>query len=92
MSLNDEVIDLIETKFNPEDFSMFIEAIKSGCFDNYQNKISECFKHRNHEKLGLYVMNAVISKLDQMAEDEIAGQFNSTLGGGTNEWFKRWVC
>lgn len=81
MTMNEEILDLLKSKYNSENYPMFIQAIKAGCLDSREDIIEECMTDGDYCHLGLAIMNAVNAKLEQWAQDEVAGQFNSTQEG-----------
>jgi hypothetical protein len=81
----DKALELSENKFKPEDFEMFMAAINAKCLEGNKDRIESYMKHRDYNKLGLTIMNAIVAKLEQWSYDEAAGLYNSTLGGGDNE-------
>lgn len=81
----DKAIELSGNKFSPELFDNFMAALNSKCLDGEKERIEAFMKHRDYQRLGLCVMNAIISKLEEWSYEEAAGLYNSTLGGGDNE-------
>lgn len=84
-SIRDKAIELTGDKFNPELFDNFMSALNSKCLDGQKERLEAFMKHRDYQRLGLLIMNAVVSKLEEWAYEEAAGLYNSTLGGGDNE-------
>jgi hypothetical protein len=60
-------------------------ALNAKCLDGQKERIEAFMKHRDYTRLGLTVMNAIITKLEEWSYEEAAGLYNSTLGGGDNE-------
>ena len=84
-AIRDKAIELSGDKFNPELFDNFMDALNSKCLDGQKDRIEAYMKHRDYSRLGLTIMNAIISKLEEWSYEEAAGLYNSTLGGGDNE-------
>jgi len=84
-AIRDKAIELSGGKFSPELFDNFMDALNSKCLDGQKDRIEAYMKHRDYSRLGLTVMNAIISKLEEWSYEEAAGLYNSTLGGGDNE-------
>lgn len=84
-AIRDKAIELSEGKFSPELFDNFMSALNSKCLDGQKDRLEAFMKHRDYQRLGLLVMNAVITKLEEWSYEEAAGLYNSTLGGGDNE-------
>lgn len=81
-AIRDKAIELSMGKFNPELFDNFMAALNAKCLDNQKEKIEAIMADRNYHSLGLCIMNAIISKLEEWSYEEAAGLYNSTLGGG----------
>ena len=84
-AIRDKAIELSEGKFSPELFDNFMAALNSKCLDGQKERVEAFMKHRDYTRLGLTVMNAIITKLEEWSYEEAAGLYNSTLGGGDNE-------
>lgn len=84
-AIRDKAIELSGDKFNPELFDNFMAALNAKCLDGKKERIEAFMKHRDYTRLGLTVMNAIITKLEEWSYEEAAGLYNSTLGGGDNE-------
>lgn len=84
-AIRDKAIELSGDKFNPELFDNFMAALNSKCLDGQKERIEAFMKHRDYQRLGLCIMNAIISKLEEWSYEEAAGLYNTTLGGGDNE-------
>lgn len=84
-AIRDKAIELSGGKFSPELFDNFMAALNSKCLDGQKDRIEAYMKHRDYSRLGLTIMNAIISKLEEWSYEEAAGLYNSTLGGGDNE-------
>lgn len=84
-AIRDKAIELSEGKFSPELFDNFMDALNHKCLDGQKDRLEAFMKHRDYQRLGLLVMNAVISKLEEWSYEEAAGLYNSTLGGGDEQ-------
>lgn len=72
-------------EYRGDNFAMFIEAIKSGCLAEHSGRIENYMKLGDAMRLGTTIMNAVNSKVDSWANDEIAKRYNDGLGGGDEQ-------
>lgn len=84
-AIRDKAIELSGGQFNPELFHNFMAALNSKCLDGQKDRIEAYMKHRDYSRLGLTIMNAIISKLEEWSYEEAAGLYNSTLGGGDEQ-------
>lgn len=84
-AIRDKAIELSGDKFNPALFDNFMAALNAKCLDGQKERLEAFMAHRDYQKLGLLIMNAVVSKLEEWSYEEAAGLYNSTLGGGDNE-------
>lgn len=61
--------------YKGSNFDMFIEAISSGCLTEHSGRIENYMKFNDTERLGSLIMNAVNTKIESWANDEIAKQY-----------------
>lgn len=83
-AIQDIAVNVAE-KYNPEQYSEFIAAIKSGCLDSQAKRIEVYMQHRDSGRLGALIMQAVIDKINSWALDDVAKQYNDSLGGGDEQ-------
>ena len=81
----DDVSLEVWREVSAEKFSYFIDAIKSGCLAEHAGRIESYMKLGDTQRLGSTIMNAVNTKLDAWANDEIAKRYNDGLGGGDEQ-------
>lgn len=84
-AIKEKAEELFAGKFNPELFDNFMAALNAKCLDGDKSRIEAFMKHRDYQRLGLAIMNAIVAKLEQWSFDEAAGLYNSTLGGGDEQ-------
>ena len=84
-AIKDKALEILNDKFNPELFDNFMAALNAKCLENDKDRIQAFMKHRDYQRLGLAVMNAIIAKLEEWSYDEAVGLYNSTLGGGDEQ-------
>ena len=78
----DDVSLEVWKEYTGENFEMFMEAIKSGCLTEHSGRIQNYMKMGDVQRLGTTIMNAVNTKIESWANDEIAKRYNDGLGGG----------
>lgn len=75
----DDVSLEVWQELNANKYEHFIKAINSGCLTEHAGRIESYMKHGDTSRLGTLIMNAVITKVESWANDEIAKRFNNGL-------------
>jgi hypothetical protein len=81
-AIKEKALELGAGKYSPEQYDNFMAALNAKCLDGNKARIESFMKHRDYQKLGLAVMNAIVTQLDAWAYAESCELYNSTLGGG----------
>lgn len=76
----DDVSLEVWQELNANKYEHFIKAINSGCLAEHAGRIESYMKHGDTSRLGSVIMNAVITKVESWANDEIAKRFNNGVG------------